>query len=188
MPLETGKSKAAFSHNVATEVKAGKPQKQAVAIAYSEKNDDAAFNEGDHPRAPNGQFGKANKVASKHGFVYKEERDLNATAKGAQIWQHPQGQEMTLHRGGIGRSAGNFVATVKTGPNTSHSHQHEWPETAVRGALKKSGMVSDNANAAAPLPTVAAVPVSPAAPIYDAVSRDCFGASSANDAFKGRTF
>jgi hypothetical protein len=37
MPLEPGKSKAAFGHNVATEEKAGKPQKQAVAIAYSEK-------------------------------------------------------------------------------------------------------------------------------------------------------
>lgn len=34
MPLDPGKSKAAFSHNVATEVDAGKPQKQAVAIAY----------------------------------------------------------------------------------------------------------------------------------------------------------
>jgi hypothetical protein len=34
MPLESGKSKAAFSHNVATEMKAGKPQAQAVAIAY----------------------------------------------------------------------------------------------------------------------------------------------------------
>lgn len=36
MPLEKGKSKAAFSHNVRTEIKAGKPQKQAVAIAYRE--------------------------------------------------------------------------------------------------------------------------------------------------------
>lgn len=37
MPLETGKSKAAFSHNVATEMKAGKPQAQAVAIAYAQR-------------------------------------------------------------------------------------------------------------------------------------------------------
>jgi hypothetical protein len=37
MPLEKGKSKEAFSHNVETEMAAGKPQKQAVAIAYSEK-------------------------------------------------------------------------------------------------------------------------------------------------------
>lgn len=37
MPLEKGKSEAAFSHNVEAEVAAGKPQKQAVAIAYSEQ-------------------------------------------------------------------------------------------------------------------------------------------------------
>lgn len=36
MPLEKGKSKAAISHNIATERKAGKPEKQAVAIAMSE--------------------------------------------------------------------------------------------------------------------------------------------------------
>ena len=36
MPLIKSKSKAAFSKNVAAEVKAGKPVKQAVAIAYSE--------------------------------------------------------------------------------------------------------------------------------------------------------
>jgi len=35
MPLNTGKSKAAFKQNIRTEVAAGKPVKQAVAIAYS---------------------------------------------------------------------------------------------------------------------------------------------------------
>jgi hypothetical protein len=37
VPLKHGKSKEAFSSNVKTEMAAGKPQKQAVAIAYSEK-------------------------------------------------------------------------------------------------------------------------------------------------------
>jgi hypothetical protein len=37
MPLEKSASKAAFRHNVKAEVSAGKPQKQAVAIAYSER-------------------------------------------------------------------------------------------------------------------------------------------------------
>ena len=37
MPLEKSKSKAAFNHNVKKEIEAGKPAKQAVAIAYSEK-------------------------------------------------------------------------------------------------------------------------------------------------------
>jgi hypothetical protein len=37
MPLSYSKSKKSFSDNVKKEMKAGKPQKQAVAIAYSVK-------------------------------------------------------------------------------------------------------------------------------------------------------
>jgi hypothetical protein len=37
MPLKKSTSKKAFSKNVKTEMAAGKPQKQAVAIAYSEQ-------------------------------------------------------------------------------------------------------------------------------------------------------
>ncbi len=37
MPLESGKSRAAFSRNVERELASGKPQKQAVAIAYAVK-------------------------------------------------------------------------------------------------------------------------------------------------------
>jgi len=39
MPLVKSKSKEAFNKNVAVEVKAGKPVKQAVAIAYSTKRE-----------------------------------------------------------------------------------------------------------------------------------------------------
>ena len=35
MPLKQSTSKKAFQQNIRTEIKAGKPQKQAVAIAYS---------------------------------------------------------------------------------------------------------------------------------------------------------
>lgn len=35
MPLDKSKSKKAFSNNIKAEMDAGKPQKQAVAIAYS---------------------------------------------------------------------------------------------------------------------------------------------------------
>jgi hypothetical protein len=35
MPLKSGKSKATISKNIRTEMHAGKPQKQAIAIAMS---------------------------------------------------------------------------------------------------------------------------------------------------------
>jgi hypothetical protein len=41
MPLIKSTSKKAFNKNVATEVKAGRPVKQAVAIAYSTKREAA---------------------------------------------------------------------------------------------------------------------------------------------------
>jgi hypothetical protein len=39
MPLIKSTKKEAFKKNIVTEVKAGKPVKQAVAIAYSEKRE-----------------------------------------------------------------------------------------------------------------------------------------------------
>jgi len=41
MPLQKSTSKEAFKKNVSTEVKAGKPVKQAVAIAYATKREAA---------------------------------------------------------------------------------------------------------------------------------------------------
>jgi len=36
MPLKSGKSKEVISENISTEVHAGKPQKQAIAIAMNQ--------------------------------------------------------------------------------------------------------------------------------------------------------
>lgn len=41
MPLKKSTSKAAFSSNIKKEIAAGKPQKQAVAIAYAMKREAA---------------------------------------------------------------------------------------------------------------------------------------------------
>ena len=49
MPLKKGKSEKSFKSNIKTEMNAGKPQKQAVAIAYSMKRD------ADDKRKPKGK-------------------------------------------------------------------------------------------------------------------------------------
>jgi hypothetical protein len=46
MPLSKSTSKKAFNKNVAAEVKAGRPVKQAVAIAYSTKREAAKKSKG----------------------------------------------------------------------------------------------------------------------------------------------
>ena len=116
MPLETGKSKAAFSHNVAAEINSGRPKKQAVAIAYSEKRGDKRIKDSANAGLPIANYGE----------------------------QDDEGLE------------------------------EKKSDTAVLPVQA--------------LPAPGFVPVSPAAPIYDAVPRDSFGASSASSAFKGRTF
>ncbi len=44
MPLESGKSKAAFEHNLKAELKAGKPKDQALAISYAQQRKDSFVN------------------------------------------------------------------------------------------------------------------------------------------------
>lgn len=47
MPLKSGKSKSAFKRNVEVEIEAGKPQRQAVAVAYSKAGGDVDIECGD---------------------------------------------------------------------------------------------------------------------------------------------
>jgi len=58
MPLKKSKSDKAFKSNIKTEMQSGKPQKQAVAIAYSMKRD------ADTKRNPKGKKWAATHLAT----------------------------------------------------------------------------------------------------------------------------
>lgn len=79
MPLSKGKSKAAFSHNVKAEIHAGKPVKQAVAIAYSEKRRSAPHagkkldQQGDTKGYPSGHYEYGD--AAEHSFPVGVKQD-----------------------------------------------------------------------------------------------------------------
>ena len=72
MPLIKSKSKQAFSKNVATEVKAGKPVKQAVAIAYATKRSVKKKEGGHLKEVPEGNKGLSKlstEVRHKMGYM-----------------------------------------------------------------------------------------------------------------------
>jgi len=57
MPLMKSKSKEAFAHNVKAELSAGKPLKQSLAIAYSEKREAAGgSHHSEHSRQRSEQY------------------------------------------------------------------------------------------------------------------------------------
>jgi hypothetical protein len=86
VPLEPGKSKAAFSHNIAAERSAGKPEKQAVAIAYSEQR----------------RTGKVGVRAKKVGHTMKHtSHSANTPNAGSQV-RHEDGDKLVAKAVKIG--------------------------------------------------------------------------------------
>lgn len=76
MPLQAGNSRAAFEHNVRTEIEAGKPQKQAVAIAYSKQKDGEAFDAGQRIRRKGYTHKMAKRLAESRYSNEQERREF----------------------------------------------------------------------------------------------------------------
>lgn len=70
MPLITSKSPIAFSKNVETEIKAGKPKNQAFAIAYAKKNE---AKDEQIPSEVQKEYDRSSKVAHEADKLFAEE-------------------------------------------------------------------------------------------------------------------
>lgn len=125
MPLVEGKSREAISQNIKTEMKAGKPQKQAVAIALNKARGDASYSvqfgakrDGNRykpvatpgPDAPNNVFQK----------VFNEYHDTRekATARAKELWSKWARSDA---------ASGEFSKQEQGEANKNHAEREEQP-------------------------------------------------------------
>ena len=99
MPLIKSKSEKAFKKNISTEVKAGKPVKQAVAIAYSEKR--AAKKDGGGVSLA---IGRGEKLPTKQG--------AGLTAKGRAKYNRETGSNLKAPQPEGGARKDSFCARM----------------------------------------------------------------------------
>lgn len=100
MPLIKSKSEKAFKKNISTEVKAGKPVKQAVAIAYSTQRD-----------AKKAEGGVSLSVG--RGEKMPVERGAGLTAKGREKYNRETGSKLKAPQPQGGSRRDSFCARME---------------------------------------------------------------------------
>lgn len=122
MPLSKGCSKKSFSKNISRLVKEGRPQKQAVAIAYS-----VARKNGCDGKSKKGKAGHAGGFAPppigkhlSHGFYEVSDREASALARGVHRKLPSHGRELRVEL-----SDGRLAWLTRT-PKSSTSRKWVW--------------------------------------------------------------
>jgi hypothetical protein len=146
MPLIKSKSKEAFGKNVAAEIKAGKPQKQAVAIAYATKR--SAKKEGGglyanihakQERIAHGSDERMRKIGSKGAPTAQAFKDAAKTAKkvgGGVSLSVGRGEKLPTDRGAGLTAKGREKANRATGSHLQAPAPN--PKTKKEEGRKKS--------------------------------------------------
>ena len=152
MPLVKSKSKKAFSENIKREIAAGKPQKQAVAIAYSVKRSAEKHKDGGKPGLYANIHAKQERI--KHGSGEKMRKpgskgaptaaDFKAAAKTAKMKSGgdpklsvSRGEKLPTSRGAGLTEKGRQKFNRATGANLKAPAPH--PKTkADKGRDRKS--------------------------------------------------
>lgn len=117
MPLVKSKSKEAFSKNIATEIKAGRPPKQAAAIAYSVQRSAKKMKDGGDPR-----------LSVSRGEKLPTNRGAGLTEKGRQKFNRATGAHLKAPaphpktKADAGRKA-SFCARMSGMPGPKHDEK-----------------------------------------------------------------
>lgn len=83
MPLKPGRSQKVISENIATEVRAGRPPKQAAAIAYRKA--------GKPRKAPHSRTGNPARLGTLAAYRADARRQYDAQRKHAGVYKQPKG-------------------------------------------------------------------------------------------------
>jgi hypothetical protein len=148
MPLIKSKSKEAFSKNIAAEIKAGKPPKQAAAIAYSVQRSAKKMKSGGPAGLYANIHAKRERIASGSGERMRKPgskgaptaADFKAAAKmkdgGEPRLSVSRGEKLPTNRGAGLTEKGRQKFNRATGANLKAPAPH--PKTKADAARKKS--------------------------------------------------
>lgn len=149
MPLKESKSKQAFEKNIKTEIEAGKPPKQAVAIAYAVKRRNMAKGGGlyanihaKRERIAEGSGERMRKPGSEGAPTAEafKQAEKTAMAEGGQVKHITQKQTQCEHCGHMMSEGGEVHATEKQMMHEGKPHSEAGK--MAYGGMAKGGMAS----------------------------------------------
>lgn len=168
MPLVRGKSKEAFEHNLKTEIKAGKPMKQSLAISYAMKKKKKMAQGGSVPEVNKENAKKIEKGATQPGWKTKTgggldnfKRELGFMSEGGSVKKkHKKPIDQSEYDAGYGvqptikghenRGVSNAGHAVRYGKDYKEAkEEHEQTLHEMRGMKKpnlyaEGGQIKDN--------------------------------------------
>jgi len=143
MPLLKSKSKKAFGKNVETEMKAGKPQKQSIAIAYSMKKKAQKMSKGGNPYSKMEESQRPNMASG--GMVKSGDPEMDY-ADGGTVEETPSqagsGPEIQCPHCQKSFAHGGFIGSYQSSSDGDCNAELSDPDNELSGYAEESAPMS----------------------------------------------